>query len=535
LENQKKWVRVEKMVLKRDISLIRPLKLTKDLATELLYDTPKKSVQEIILHYQRYKEVKEHNKKQLITKNIKFVDLPKEKFGNQIPKLIRKVDRECKNAKISFEKKENPKVSIIILNWNGLDYLKKCLYSIKQNTIFEDYEVIVVDNGSTDGSLDYLNSIKGIKVVKNRENKGFVKGNNQGIDLTTDSDVVLLNNDIIVPEKDWLTKLKETADKNKKTGIVGCRMLNGEGKLLHAGTIIHTHDFWGQQIGSNQEDINQYSIDREVQGIVFACAYIKRKVIEKVGLLDTDFFSYFEDTSYCFKAREMGFKTVCCGGVTLIHYENVSTQINKVSFSDIFETSQKTFKKKWKKKLENRFKDKVSFHSISNFPTGYAMSCRNFMLQLYKKNIDVRYKYVYGAGTPFPVEEPQMSDNHTINVIRARKFRKGGIQIVYGQGDVFFKNTGDYKIGYTMLEVTGVPKEWVRQANMMDEIWVPSTFNVKTFKKSGVKVPIKVIPLGFDPDFFNPNIKLILNPIRKMASMYFCQYLSGEKERTLKS
>ena len=99
-----------------------------------------------------------------------------------------------------------------------------------------------------------------------------------------------------------------------------------------------------------------------------------------------------------------------------------------------------------------------------------------------------------------------MSDNYIMNVIRQRKFVKNCPQVVYGQGDVFEKNDGKYKIGFTMLETTGIPKEWVRQCNMMDEVWVPSTFNVETFRNSGVTVPIHVIPLGIDPNFYNPKI-----------------------------
>jgi hypothetical protein len=81
------------------------------------------------------------------------------------------------------------------------------------------------------------------------------------------------------------------------------------------------------------------------------------------------------------------------------------------------------------------------------------------------------------------------------------------MQVVYAQGDVFAANDGAYKVGFTMLEVDGFPKEWVRQANMMDEVWVPSTFNVETMRSSGVTRPIHVIPLGVDPAYFHPDIE----------------------------
>ena len=91
-------------------------------------------------------------------------------------------------------------------------------------------------------------------------------------------------------------------------------------------------------------------------------------------------------------------------------------------------------------------------------------------------------------------------------MVRGRQFGKSKVQVVYAQGDVFERNTGQYKIGYTMLEVDGFPKEWVRQANLMDEIWVPSSFNKETYSASGVKVPINIVPLGVDPAYFSTSI-----------------------------
>lgn len=403
------------------------------------------------------------------------------------------------------------KISIIILTWNGIEFTKKCLSSLRDNTDYDNYEVIVVDNGSTDGSIEYLETIDWITLIKNNENLGFVRGNNIGLKYVKDNDVVLLNNDIIINQKDWLTKLNESAYKEEDIGVVGCRLINENNVFLHAGTYIYPETYWGQQIGGGQKDIGQYPGDREVEGVVFACVYIKREVIDKIGGLCEDFFSYFEDTDYCLTAKETGYRCVCCGEVTLIHYQNVSTDINNVNFSDMFKTSQKTFKNKWNDKLTNRYTTGMSWHSIVNFPSGYAVSAKNLMLSLDDLDVDIRYKYVYGKGTPFPVDEPATGDNYRINIIKDRKFNRKYPQVVYGQGDVFHKNNGKYKIGFTMLETTGIPVEWVRQANMMDEVWVPSQFNVRTFKESGVNVPIYVIPLGIDPNFYNINIKSYKN------------------------
>lgn len=396
--------------------------------------------------------------------------------------------------------------NIVILTWNCIEYTKLCLNSLR-NTIDDNTKVYIVDNGSTDGTIDYLRQIDWIELIENDTNMGFVRGNNAVIERIESGDIILMNNDIIIEQRDWLIKMQECAYSDDRIGIVGCRLINEKEELLHAGTYIYPETYWGQQEGGGQKDIGQYGYNRDVQGVVFAATYIKREVIDKIGGLRTAFFSYFEDTDYCLQAIEKGFRVVCCGEVTLIHYQNVSTSRNDVKFEDMFQKSQKVFKGIWDKKLRSRYTRRMSWRSIMNFPSGYAVSAKNFMLALDRKDVDIRYKYVYGQGSPFPVEESESGDNYIANIIRGRKFDSNVVQVVYGQGDVFKRNDGRYKIGYTMLETNGIPKEWARQCNMMDEVWVPSTFNVDTFKNSGVHVPIYTIPLGIDPNFYNPKIR----------------------------
>lgn len=398
--------------------------------------------------------------------------------------------------------------TIIILTWNCLNYTKQCLASLK-NTVDEETSVIVSDNGSNDGTIEYLRGLDWVTVIENGENLGFVRGNNTAIETVTEGDIVLLNNDILISQDDWLEKLERCAYSADDIGVVGCRLKNEDGLLLHTGTEIYPETYWGQQTGSGQRDIGQYPKNRDVQGVVFACAYIKRAVLDKIGGLNEGYVSYFEDTDYCFRAHEAGYRIVCCGEVTLIHYQNVSTKRNNVDFDDLFQNSQNVFKSIWSKKLEDRYTRRLAWHSIMNFTSGYAVSARNFVLALDRQDVDIRYKYVYGEGTPFPVLEHKLGDSYLANLITDRAFDTECVQVVYAQGDVFQKNSGKYKIGFTMLETTGIPKEWVRQCNMMDEVWVPSSFNVGTFRNSGVTVPIYAMPLGIDPNYYNPKIKTV--------------------------
>src|SRR5690242_3130010 len=100
------------------------------------------------------------------------------------------------------------KVSIIILTWNGLAYTRRCLETLRDQTDHDNYEVVVADNGSTDGTLAYLDTLPWLRVLRNGTNLGFVKGNNLAIAQTApDCDVVLLNNDVEIHQPDWLTRL----------------------------------------------------------------------------------------------------------------------------------------------------------------------------------------------------------------------------------------------------------------------------------------------------------------------------------------
>jgi len=368
-------------------------------------------------------------------------------------------------------------------------------------------EIIIVDNGSSDGTVEYLKEIPWIKTILNQKNLGFVAGNNLAIKtVAPDRDIILLNNDIEIHDPEWIHKFQKTAYGDEKIGIVGCRIRRPGGMLQHVGTYMPDFTFWGQQIGSGEKDINQYDTDRDVEGVVFACVYIKSDVIKKIGGLCTDYFSYFEDTDYCLAALQAGFRVVNCGLLTVIHHEHASTKANNLDMTSMFLVSQKVFKKKWSNFLKKRLDMAVCWHSTFSFPHGYAMISRGLAIELEKAGVEVAYKYLYGPGTVFPVKDNDNSHNYQINIIRRRPYKKNEPKIIFGQGDAFEYVKNGYRIGYTMLETSGIPREWVRQANSMDEIWTPSPFNAWTFIQSGIKRPICIMPLGVDTDYFHPRV-----------------------------
>lgn len=203
---------------------------------------------------------------------------------------------------------KHPLVSIVVLNWNGLVYLEKCLQSLMHLT-YPNYEVIVVDNGSSDGSPDMVKrNFKNVKLVINKTNLGFAKGNNIGIRASKGNLIVLLNNDVVV-DPAWLSELVKATVDSPKIGLTSGIILQSKpsdivwsaGKKIDAFTGISWRIGYGkkfEQIGK-AEDIDYFS----------ACALlVTRKVVEKIGLLDEGYFFYGEDADWALSARRAGYE-----------------------------------------------------------------------------------------------------------------------------------------------------------------------------------------------------------------------------------
>jgi len=209
------------------------------------------------------------------------------------------------------------KVSIIILNWNGLDFTKKCLASIKSKTPCPDYEIIVVDNGSDAKEVRELKKMRAKKaigkLVLNGSNRGFSGGNNQGIKIAEGDYLLLLNNDTTLT-KNWLVELAKTAEKDPKIGIVGPNIES----YCQPGVV-----FGGGYVDISGAARHSYSKEEgDAEQVGGAALFFKRAVLEKIGGLDEGFNPiYFEETDFCARARKAGFRVVFTPKSKVIHFE----------------------------------------------------------------------------------------------------------------------------------------------------------------------------------------------------------------------
>jgi GT2 family glycosyltransferase len=219
-----------------------------------------------------------------------------------------------------------PLVSIIIPNWNGKRFLEECLHSIEKQT-FCGFEVIFVDNGSTDGSAEWVEERYGhwVRIIRNRENLGFAEGNNVGIRVARGMYIVLLNNDTVV-EPDWLEELIKPVEGDSTVGMCASKVRSyDQPKVLEATGELLFRDGLNRARGHLEVDRGQYDSDLE---IFFppGCGGLYRKVmLDEIGLFDEDFFAYGDDTDLGIRGRLAGWRCVYAPRAVVYHKGSGST------------------------------------------------------------------------------------------------------------------------------------------------------------------------------------------------------------------
>lgn len=224
-----------------------------------------------------------------------------------------------------------PKVEIIILNWNGKDYLNQCLEMLYRKTSYSNFNVTVVDNGSSDGSKGMLRErFSQVDLVTNERNLGFSIGANMGIKEVSDSEYYLLLNNDTKPKDNWLSEMVKVAEENE-AGIVGSKLLYPDGTVQHAGGKFGKNG--PMQIGVGKHP-DQFTKDREVKFVVGAAFLINSEVKESIGYLDELFSPAMrEETDYCDRAKKAGFQIYLAADSVLIHYEGKTQEKNPSKFS----------------------------------------------------------------------------------------------------------------------------------------------------------------------------------------------------------
>jgi len=249
-------------------------------------------------------------------------------------------------------------LSIIIVNYNSSGFLEGCLRSIFDSIVGIDYEVVVVDNNSSDGGLPRLKDrFRRAKFIELNENKGFAAGNNVGIKDSHGKNILLLNPDTMV-EKNAMQGLYDRLNADERIGMVGPKIFYSDGsmqskvtpkriptifyifcELFYLDKLFFSSEIFNSYFGANFD----YQKTQDVETLCGACIMMKRDMFNVVGPLDEKFFLYFEETDLCCRALKSGFRILYVPDCSIVHYKAKSSSTMKRPSVGFYYESQSYF------------------------------------------------------------------------------------------------------------------------------------------------------------------------------------------------
>lgn len=234
-------------------------------------------------------------------------------------------------------------VSIIIVNWNTRDILCNCLQSIYEQASKVNFEVIVVDNASTDDSVQMVKTeFLHVILIENSENKGFAAANNQGIAVARGRYALLLNSDTVI-QNNAIAETVSFADAHPDAAVVSCRVLNPDQTLqptcfmfpsilnmLLSSTYLYKLFPKSKFFGREQMTWWDRNNIREVDVVTGCFMLVRREAIQQVGTMDEQFFMYGEETDWCYRFRQAGWKVVFTPACEIIHLGGQSSRQQRI-------------------------------------------------------------------------------------------------------------------------------------------------------------------------------------------------------------
>ncbi len=264
-------------------------------------------------------------------------------------------------------------ISIIIINYNVLDHLKSCIKSIYNSDIKSEFEIIIIDNNSPE-PIDITNDKENLRIIQFEKNLGFAKAVNHAISISSGSEILLLNPDTLV-HKNTIQVLNDYILENLDVGVVGCKVVFSSGKYQlssrrHFPTIgiVLTKFFKFDKLFSKNKIFGKYNYTylnhnalAYVDSVSGACMMFRKEVFEDIGHFDENFFLYFEDTDFCYRALKKQYKVVYNPSCKIVHYKRESFKNSNLSVNLEFYKSMYIFYNKYINDYKNNFFIKLLF------------------------------------------------------------------------------------------------------------------------------------------------------------------------------
>ncbi len=223
-----------------------------------------------------------------------------------------------------------PKVVIIIVTYNRLNVLKDCILSLLK-TRYENYKIVIVDNASKDGTTDAIQSFfPSVKIIRNEKNLGYTGGNNKGIKwaLNQNCDYIMILNDDVVVEPDFIKNLVNVAQGDRRIGLACPKLLCFEIPTK----FFKEYGGYNYYLGINRQPLLKTNYPTEIELVPGASILIRKETIQKIGLMDENFFLYFDEGDLCYRTKKAGFKMMFVPSAIAYHKvsESFSGRTNPV-------------------------------------------------------------------------------------------------------------------------------------------------------------------------------------------------------------
>jgi len=428
----------------------------------------------------------------------------------------------------------HPKVSIVMPLFNKADYTKACLEGLEKTRADVPFEVVLVDNGSSDGTGDLLHGVAdkmGYCVIRNGENLGFSRGNNVGAQRALGEYVLFLNNDT-VPHLGWLEAMVAELEGDPSVGIVGAKLLYPDtGKIQHAGLEIvnGTPDHVHRHASADAPEVN---VVRDLDMVTGACLLIRKEIFDHVGGFDEGYVNGVEDVDLCLRVRDLGYRVKYTPKAVVDHYEGTSD-----GRYDHVRPNLERFVKRWNGRFgaDGRFvpkdvqKNKTTTMGVfagvlskKPFVEGklvgvwegtqfvyHSLSIVNMALTSELIRAGCELKLVpYEPATFGPEKDPKRLEP-IAERLNAALSGPAQFHVRHQWPPNFTPPPEGHWVMIQPWEFGQIPQEWVKpMQEKVDEIWVPSEYVKQCYVDSGIDAGrVQVIPNGVRTDLMRPEAK----------------------------
>lgn len=419
-----------------------------------------------------------------------------------------------------------PRVSIVMPLFNKVDYTRACLEGLEAVRGAVPFEVILVDNGSTDGTralLDGVENRPGYRVVRSAENLGFARGNNAGAQLARGDCLLFLNNDT-VPHAGWLEAMVAELESDAGIGIVGARLLYPDtGRIQHAGLelINGVPDHVHRHAKADAPEVNR---PRDLDMVTGACLLIRKTVFDRLGGFDTGYVNGVEDVDLCLRVRDLGYRVRYCPKAVLDHHEGTSA-----GRYDHVRPNLERFVQRWNGRFDaqGRFVPQAGTRLRGVWEgtqfVYHSLSLVNMALcaELIKAGCDLSLK-PYEPAT-FGPEEDVARYGPLAGRLNAALDGAAQFHVRHMWPPDLTPPPEGHWVMIQPWEYGRIPARWVQPIrDGVDEMWVPSAYAKQCYVDSGVDADrVQVIPNGVHTDIFHPGAEpLVLDTEKTFKFLY---------------